>query len=173
MPDLVEPTADLYDAWQECRRDWGPGMHEDGFGLAATDSTDDPRGFARWVCRLHRAATDDPGDETPCLYWWIVEDGEVLGAAALRTQTTAITAQIGHVGYGIRPSKRGQGLTTWALTQVVRRASALDLNPMVLVCVADNTASARTILRCGGSLMDQFHAHGELLSRYEIPVQGA
>ena len=49
MPELVEPTVRLRAAWLDARGEWGPGLHEDGFGLRATDVVDTPDGFAAWV----------------------------------------------------------------------------------------------------------------------------
>ena len=34
---LVAPTPRLHNAWRAPRDDWGPGIHEDGFGLLAED----------------------------------------------------------------------------------------------------------------------------------------
>jgi predicted acetyltransferase len=50
-----------------------------------------------------------------CRYWWIVEDGRVLGAIALRHELNERLIQLGHIGYGIQPSARWRGLATWAL----------------------------------------------------------
>jgi hypothetical protein len=54
---LIHPTASLYEAWMEAHLEWGPGLHEDGFGLTATDDVDTVDGFTRWVDQLH--ATED------------------------------------------------------------------------------------------------------------------
>ena len=40
MPELIEPTGQLHAAWLEARADWGPGVHEDGFGLLTTDDVE-------------------------------------------------------------------------------------------------------------------------------------
>ena len=172
MPELREPAIDLYEAWQECRREWGPGPREDGFGLTPTDDTSNRDGFARWVARLRRAAGDEPGGEVPCLSWWIVEDVEIVGAAALRLGPDVLVSRVGHVGYGTRPSRRGRGFATWALDQVVSRAFTHGIDPVVLVCESDNDASTGTIVRRGGALVDRVTAHGVLLDRYRITAGG-
>ncbi len=152
MAELIEPTTELYEAFRDCRADWGPGVHEDGFGLDERDRPDSPEGFARWVERmrgqLHPAT--QPCPETP--HWsprWIVEHGEILGAIALRHQNDDA---FGRIGYGIRPHARRRGLATWALTQTLGEAHALlGLDRILLVCAEGNIASARTIERCGGA----------------------
>ncbi|WP_109509298.1 GNAT family N-acetyltransferase [Nocardioides speluncae] len=141
-PTLVVPTVRLHHAWLKAHAEWGAGLHEDGFGLDATDDVSSPEGFATWVARLSGNA-----ERATCR--WIVEDDEVLGAIALRH---VLNEQTGHIGYGIRPSSRGRGLATWALGQILVEARPLGMDRVLLVCLADNPASAKTIERNGGML---------------------
>ncbi|MGK5677669.1 GNAT family N-acetyltransferase [Actinoplanes sp. URMC 104] len=153
MPELLAPTTRLHAAFLECRDEWGPGVHEDGFGLRAGDDVDSPEGFAVWV--RERVGPPHPAG-TPCpagrhtSYRWIVEDGRVLGGIALRHQADD---RFGHIGYGVRPSARRRGLAGWALGAILDEARAvLGADRVLVCCVADNVASARTIERNGGVL---------------------
>ncbi|GAA5167081.1 GNAT family N-acetyltransferase [Amycolatopsis dongchuanensis] len=155
MLELLAPTTGLRDAWLRARDDWGPGVHEDGFGIGPDDDVDSPEGFAAWVARLNDQA--DPArplqdGRVHATFRWIVEDGEVLGGIALRHELTGAAARLGHIGYGIRPSARGRGIATWALGAMLDEARALGLPRVLLVCRADNSASAKTIERNGGVL---------------------
>jgi predicted acetyltransferase len=155
MPDLVAPTARLHAAWLEAHEEWGPGVHEDGFGLHASDEVGSSAGFAAWVARLN--AQSDPAQAVAagrvhCAYRWIVEDGRVLGAIALRHELNERLMQLGHIGYGIRPSARRRGLATWALGRTLDQARRLGLARVLIVCEAGNLASAKTIERHGGVL---------------------
>lgn len=152
MPELILPTTHLHAAFLECRDDWGPGLHENGFGLAADDDVDSSDGFATWVhrmVRLSHPAGDPCPDERHASPRWIVEDGRVLGGIALRHW---FNDDIGHIGYGVRPSARRRGLASWALGQMLGEARALGLDRVLIPCLADNVASARTIERNGGVL---------------------
>jgi len=60
MPELIAPTARLHAAWLEAHTEWGPGQHEDGFGLRPSDEMDSPAGFAAWLARL--ADQSDPAN---------------------------------------------------------------------------------------------------------------
>lgn len=100
MPELIEPTGRLQAAWLDTHAEWGPGVHEDGFGLLPTDDVDSPAGFAAWVERL-------AGESGRCTHFWIIEGGRVLG-----------------------------------------------MERMLVVCGAENEASAKTIERHGGILED-------------------
>ncbi|MEV8374781.1 GNAT family N-acetyltransferase [Kribbella sp. NPDC056861] len=63
-----------------------------------------------------------------------------------------LNERTGHIGYGIRPSARGRGLATWALGQILLEAQARGMDRVLLICLAGNPASARTIERNGGIL---------------------
>jgi predicted acetyltransferase len=154
VPELITPTARLHTAWIEAHREWGPGRHEDGFGLRPSDDVESPAGFAAWVARL--AGEEDPAKPNAAghVYRWIVEDGRVLGAIALRYAFDGAVPPLGHLGYGIRPSARRRGLATWALGRMLDEARRVGLQRVLLVCAADNIASARTIERRGGVLED-------------------
>jgi predicted acetyltransferase len=150
MPSLLAPTVRLRDAFREAHHEWGPGLHEDGFGISLDDDVETAAGFAAWVSRLTRAEdpSTDPGPgHTHATYRWIVEDSAVLGGIALRH---TFDERLGHIGYGVRPSARRRGIGTWALTEMLGEARARGLDRVLLVCASDNEASARTIIRCGG-----------------------
>ncbi|WP_144670519.1 GNAT family N-acetyltransferase [Arthrobacter sp. U41] len=159
MPELIEPTRGLRAAWLEARAEWGPGVHEDGFGLLTADDVDSPAGFAAWLERL-------AGESDRCMYRWIVEDDQVLGGIALRHGGSDIVPWAGHIGYGIRPSARRGGLATWALGRMVCEARGLGMERLLVICEAGNLASAKTIERLGG-LREDGARHGPVL-RYWI-----
>lgn len=153
MPELILATGRLHAAFLECHHEWGPGLHEDGFGIDADDDLDSPEGFATWVNLILR---NTHGADEPCpdarhgTPRWIVEDGRVLGGFALRHKYDDMR---GWIGYGIRPSARRRGLATWALGQMLDEARAvLNLSRVLMICAPDNVASAHTIERNGGVL---------------------
>jgi predicted acetyltransferase len=151
MPELIAPTTDLHAAFLDCHHEWGPGMHEDGFGLCPDDDVESPEGFATWVgqrLRLnHPVGTPCPAEQHVS-FRWIVEDGRILGSFALRH---IFDNARGYIGYGVRPSARRRGLATWALGQLLLEAkAALGVDRVLMVCAPDNIASARTIERSGG-----------------------
>ena len=79
----------------------------------------------------------------------------MVGFLALRHALTAwLLEEGGHIGYSVRPSRRGQGHATRALGLAVRRSAELGLDRVLLTCDEDNVASARTIERNGGVYED-------------------
>src|SRR6478672_1906002 len=161
MPELIEPDAGCHAAWLESHREWGPGLHEDGFGIGPDDDVQSGAGFAAWVNRLR---------SRPGRLWWVVEEDVVLGGIALRPFTNDEVLRVGHIGYGVRPSARGHGVATWALGHVLPHAGGAGLERVLLVCLDDNAASIKTIERCRGVLdrtVDDGHG---LRRRYWIDV---
>jgi RimJ/RimL family protein N-acetyltransferase len=136
------PNVELHSSWLEAHAEWGPGLHEDGFGLEPADETSTPSGFAAWIGRLRADAH--------CTYRWILENGQVLGGIALRHPTHPFVPLGGHIGYGIRPSARGRGWATWALGRMLEKARCMGMERVLAVCEAGNIASAKTIERLGG-----------------------
>jgi predicted acetyltransferase len=174
MPELVAPTARLHTAWLEARDEWGPGVHEDGFGLRPSDEVDSSDGFAVWVARLadeSDQATRVATGEVRCTYRWIVEGGRVLGGIVLRHEVNDFVRWAGHIGYGIRPSARRRGLATWALGRMLDEARVLGLDRVLVVCEAGNVASAKTIERRGGVLDDVRDTEHGITRRYWIKIQ--
>ena len=141
--ELVVPDAARHEAWLAGHREWGPGRHEDGFGIGPDDEVESVEGFEAWVHRLH--------GRTSARMWWIVDGDAVLGGVALRLGGDQV-ARLGHVGYGVRPTARGRGVATWALGEVLGRARGLGLPRLLVVCRDDNPASIATIERHGGAL---------------------
>jgi predicted acetyltransferase len=163
MPNLIAPTTRLHGAWLDAHAEWGPGLHEDGFGLAPTDQVDSPAGFAAWIARL----VDESEQIT---HRWIVEDDQVLGGIALRHGFDDHVQWAGHIGFGIRASARRRGLASWALGRMLDEARALGLDRVLLVCAADNAASARTIERLGGLFEEVRGTEHGTVRRYWIAI---
>ncbi|MDI1462748.1 GNAT family N-acetyltransferase [Catellatospora sp. KI3] len=170
MAELIAPTTRLHAAFLECRDEWGPGPHEDGFGLGPQDDVDSAEGFARWVGERNRL-DHAPGEPCPperhASARWIVEDGRVLGGIALRHRFDPLR---GWIGYGIRPSARRRGLASWALGEMLTRARALGVERALLVCAVDNAASARTIERNGGVFGDVWDGGLGPIRRYWVDL---
>lgn len=162
MPELLTPTTDLHDAWLACHREWGPGVHEDGFAINPDDDVESVDGFAAWVARLHALPA--------ARAWWIVEGDEVRGGIVLRHVTSETTQRLGHVGYGIRPSARGRGLATWVLGRVRSHGRAAGLDRLLVVYLDDNVGSITTIERNGGILEEVVDDPHGRLRRYRIDV---
>ena len=171
MRELILPTTRLHGAFLQCLDDWGPGRHEYGFGLGDEEDVRSADGFAAWV-RARTRLTHPAGTPCPAAPHgsprWIVEDGEVVGGIALRHH---LDDDLGHLGYGIRPSARRRGLATWALDEMLEEARVvLETTRVLIVCLADNIGSIRTIERNGGVLEGVRDSVRGPARRYWVPL---
>jgi predicted acetyltransferase len=114
----------------------------------------------------------------PSTTLWLVEHGEggergdeFLGRLSIRhALNDALRVIGGHIGYEVRPSRRGQGLGTLMLALALPRAKALGVDPAMLTCDADNDASWRMIERAGGTRVDEYMHQNILRYRYSLPT---
>ncbi|MEU7827083.1 GNAT family N-acetyltransferase [Catellatospora sp. NPDC049133] len=158
MAELVVPDVLLRRAWLDARDEWGQGVVQAGSGLHHATDVDSPEAFAAWVDRLVTSSDESvPIGEglVHASYWWMVEDGAVVGSISLRHRLNEFLLHAGgHIGYSVRPSARGRGLATWAVEQVLAHAREKRIDRVLITCDDTNTASARTIERNGGVLED-------------------
>lgn len=106
-------------------------------------------------------------------YWLVDETGEVLGVSNLRhALTDKLRREGGHVGYGVRPSRRGQGLATAMLALTLEKARELGIGRVLITCGKENVSSAKVIRKNGGILEseDYIDERNETVQRYWISL---
>lgn len=163
MLQLAKPDITRRDALLDAHREWGPGLHEDGFGIGPNDDLDSITGFGVWVDKVRSG----PGE-----VWWVVESDEILGGIALRADRYPHADTHGHLGYGVRPSARARGIASWAVARVLDRARSQARSEVVAVCVEGNVASIRTIEKAGGQLVATVRRAGAVsVCRYAIRLR--
>ncbi len=158
MTALVLPDCRYRDSWEEAVQEFGTDQQH-GSGLWEFDHVDTtPEGCREIVARLRTyadPATELPEDRVHCSYFWIVEDDEFVGYLALRHSLTAwLLEEGGHIGFGVRPSRRRQGHASRALALALPEARALGLDRVLLTCDEDNDGSRLTIEGNGGVYED-------------------
>lgn len=132
--------------------------------------------FATLVQQLHAEEADRnlPAGKVPQSTLWLMRNPtELSGRVNLRHRLTpALEHHGGHIGYSIRPSRRGQGYGTKMLALALNEARQLGLSKVLMTCDADNLASARGIERNGGILDSQgvSDLSGKLIARYWIAL---
>lgn len=95
-------------------------------------------------------------ERVPQTMVWLVENGVFVGDAGIRHKLTPeLEISGGHIGYGVRPSFQGRGYATDLLRHcLIWVREHLHLDRVMLTCRTDNEASARVIVKNGGSLID-------------------
>lgn len=178
MAELVLPReavrASFLEAMEELRAEGrgGPGdASMVGVEIRAYSRVwSSPEGFSGYVAQLRAQAlpeTPRPRGHVPCTTWWWVEGDTYLGRVAVRHELNDWLREVGgHIGYDVRPSARRRGHATAMLAAVLPLARALRIDPALVTCDHDNTASRKVIEANGGRLEDA--RRGKL--RYWVPT---
>ncbi|MBQ4890287.1 GNAT family N-acetyltransferase [Shewanella sp. MMG014] len=88
--------------------------------------------------------------------YWLVDEAELVGVANLRLRLNdAIRHCGGHIGLGIRPSYRGQGLGAELMGLVIAKAKLKGITELHIHCYKHNVASAKMIMVNGGILASE------------------
>jgi predicted acetyltransferase len=89
----------------------------------------------------------------PYAHLWLVAGDELIGRVSIRYALNQRLLRFGgHIGYGIRPSRRRQGFGRQALVLAKADVRAHGLSRVLLTCADSNVGSARIIESCGGEL---------------------
>ena len=105
--------------------------------------------------------------------YFLVDDNYVIGAISIRFKRTLETAGIdGHVGFGIRPSKRNKGYATTMLQMAFPILKEYKINTVVISCAKDNIGSLKVIINNGGKLIEEVidPDNGELMQIYHLKI---
>ncbi|SDB94185.1 Predicted acetyltransferase [Pelagirhabdus alkalitolerans] len=101
--------------------------------------------------------------------YWLIDNQEVIGVVNIRHYLTKPLFNAGgHIGYGIRPSKRNNGYATQILSLALEKARDLNLDKVLLVCHSTNTASKKIILKNGGEMDNDYNDGENILNRFWI-----
>lgn len=76
----------------------------------------------------------------------------------------------GHIGDGVRPSRRGEGIATKMIAMALEECKKLGINKVLMVCDKVNIASRRTIEKNGGVLENEIEVDGEIEQRFWITL---
>lgn len=165
MTSLVRPDPALAASWADAIGEFHAAgeQHIHGAGLWELDPVDVTAAGCQ-AAVAHLTAQADPATPLPdgkvhCSYFWITDeagaDREVIGFLALRHELNAwLLEEGGHVGYGVRPSRRRQGHASRALALSLSAAADLGIERVLVTCDEYNHASRRTIERNGGHYED-------------------
>ncbi len=116
----------------------------------------DPKGldYRRWLERNVAWRTVTPeGYSTSTLFLLTSPQTGPAGALDLRhCLTPRLLTGGGNIGYGVRPSQRGNHYAPYMLALGIEKAKEMGLGRVLVCCDEDNPASAHTIEDCGGML---------------------
>jgi predicted acetyltransferase len=113
-------------------------------------------GFDELMAHLDTMENDPPRLLVPGSVWFLTDGDEILGAIEVRHfLNSGLLKYGGHIGYGVAPKHRGHGYAAQMVKMVMPQLKKLGLEMVLLCCVSDNVASARTIVNAGGVLENE------------------
>lgn len=97
----------------------------------------------------------------------------LLGAVNIRHRLNADLLQRGgHIGDGVRPTERRKGYATEMMRLALAECKKLGIDRVLITCDKDNIGSAKSILKNGGVLENEFlHTDGKVVQRYWISIE--
>ncbi len=131
----------------------------------------DHANFQALLAKLERFrnGTDIPDGFVPSSTYWLVDDNELVGVSNLRHYLNDRIARAGgHIGLGIRPARRGNGLGKYLLRATLEQAVERGIQEIHIHCHKNNLPSARMIMANGGRLKSEIKDGAEIVQRYVV-----
>lgn len=99
---------------------------------------------------------------------------ELAGTVEIRHRLTDFQMDFtGHIGFSIRPSRRGQGLAARLLALALEECRHFGLSRVLLTCSRTDAASRKAIEANGGILENETAYEGDIRCRYWVAVPAA
>jgi predicted acetyltransferase len=115
-----------------------------------------------------------PEGYVPYSDFWLVYGGAFVGRVTVRHGLTDYLMKFGgHIGYDLRPSKRGRGYGNEILRLALQKAKGLGIARVLITVDARNTASRKIVEKNGGVLENQIPnpEAGSDFMRYWIDIK--
>ncbi len=106
-------------------------------------------------------------------YWLIDQNDEVVAVSNLRHQLNQkLELEGGHIGYGVRPSKRQHGFGYEVLRLTLLEAKKMGIETVLITCGKQNLGSQKIILKNAGTFASEHFSEDrqETILRYWIEV---
>ncbi len=105
------------------------------------------------------------------LYYLTDEDRIIIGALDFRYELNEqLLVHGGHIGYGVRPSKRREGNCTLMLKTFIKMINDKNIERVLLTCDESNIGSIKTIEKCKGKLENTIEDKEKRVRRYWIEI---
>ena len=168
--ELLKANEDIEEQYYDFIKDWEKNNEEIIPYSARLINMD----YKSWLEHTNKMENQDmclPNFVPAHTYFLATENKKILGAINIRHSLNHYLFNFGgHIGYGIRPSERGQGYASLMLSLSLPIAKELGLSKVLITCDKTNLSSAKTIINNGGILENEVIEDGELTQRYWIEL---
>ena len=122
----------------------------------------------------HLELKEAAGDRVPDSVFFLLDEDRdrLLGAVNIRHYLNeSLLKEGGHIGDGIRPSERRKGYATEMIRLALIECKKMGIDKVLMTCDKDNIGSARSIVKNGGVLENEFvNSDGDAEQRYWITI---
>lgn len=121
-----------------------------------------------------REMPSDPKYVPSSLYYAYDEKEDIMvGAVHIRHYLNEkLLFDGGHIGDGVRPSKRKKGYATKIISLALDKCKELGIDKVLITCNKDNIASAKSIINNSGILENEvIDEEGNVIQRYWIDLK--
>lgn len=145
-------------------------------GCGALKRFEDAREWLAAVRLMSDPATV-PAGKVPCTQFIYADSdtGEIYGMLQIRNELNEYCKRyVGHIGYSVRPSRRGHGYAKEMLRHALRYCKEqLHMDRVQVSCLLENEASRKTLLACGGKFEERVYEplEGVWLDKHYINLQ--
>ncbi|HSQ97399.1 MAG TPA: GNAT family N-acetyltransferase [Rickettsiales bacterium] len=110
--------------------------------------------YAEFMINCEKAETIEKKDWVEADSYFICKDGKMIGEINFRKRLNVflLTHSMGHIGYKIKQSERGNGYGTEALRLLLEKAWKEGYTELMISCKENNIPSSRVIEKNGGIL---------------------
>lgn len=167
--ELVFPTMKHKEAALEYRQehiDYGENhIHGSSSFMKAGD-------YESWLEKITWNITEATHDWVTGSIYFAIVGGKIIGTIAVRHYLNdSLLKNGGHIGYGIRPTERHKGYGTKMLALALDKCREFGIEKALVTCDKVNIAFAKTALRNGGVLENEFIEDNEnIVERYWITL---
>ena len=135
---------------------------------------EDPKEWYQWIRNAEHKDTCSPKWVPDTQYISIRNsDGKLVGMLDIRHERNEmISNYYGDIGYSIRASERRKGYAKAQLSLAMEICKHMGKKHILITCVKENIASAKTIQHCGGVLENEVidPSDNATLQRYWITL---
>jgi len=171
---LVLPDESHEEAWKDILAEFKAHGEKPSYGLHMKVSIDE---YSLYLKKDHdyRQGINLPEGFPPKTVYFLMEDSsdEIWGHVTIRHFLNDYLKDVGgHIGYDIRPSRRGYGYGTKQLTMALNICRQMGMDEVMIACNSDNSTSAAVIRNNGGKFESVFiEADGTIVERYWISLK--
>ncbi|MCK7485038.1 MAG: GNAT family N-acetyltransferase [Bacillus subtilis] len=170
MYRLIKPDSSHEQAYLEFIREWT----DRNENIVPYSARLDGRGYTAFLM-LQKDREDRskiPAEFVVSSFYLFMEGNAIVGAVSIRHELNErLLMTGGHIGYGIRPTRRGEGLAKIMLSLALDKVRNLGIQEVLMTCYRDNLRSARTIQACGGVKENEVLLDGKWEERYWITLE--